>query len=124
MAKCFTARFEVYMIEGRALYIKYLKKMYSYWEQVPDSIQRIKFAMASYNCGYSHVKDAQKLAIKYGKDSLTWDDGVDYFVLNLSEPKYYNDPVVNFGYARGYEPYEYVQDIFERYKNYKTFADQ
>jgi len=103
---------------------KYLKKMYSYWEQVPDSIQRIKFAMASYNCGYSHVKDAQKLAIKYGKDSLTWDDGVDYFVLNLSEPKYYNDPVVNFGYARGYEPYEYVQDIFERYKNYKTFADQ
>ena len=39
-------------------------------KQVPDSIQRIKFAMASYNCGYSHVKDAQKLATKYGKDSL------------------------------------------------------
>ena len=102
----------------------YLKRMYSYWEEVPDSIQRIKFAMASYNCGYSHIKDAQKLATKYGKDSLSWDDGVDYFVLNLSKPKYYNDPVVGFGYARGYEPYEYVKDIFERYKNYKTFATQ
>ncbi len=103
---------------------KYLKRMYSYWDQVPDSIQRIKFAMASYNCGYSHIKDAQKLAIKYGKDSLNWDNGVDYYVLNLSKPKFYNDPVVDFGYARGYEPYEYVKDIFERYKNYKTFASQ
>lgn len=103
---------------------EYLKRMYAYWEEVPDSIQRIKFAMASYNCGYSHVKDAQKLAAKYGKDSLSWDDGVDYYVLNLSKPKFYNDPVVQFGYARGYEPYEYVKDIFERYKNYKTFAAQ
>ncbi len=102
----------------------YLKRMYAYWEEVPDSIQRIKFAMASYNCGYSHVKDAQKLAAKYGKDSLNWDDGVDYYVLNLSKPKYYNDPVVDYGYARGYEPYGYVKDIFERYKNYKAFATQ
>ena len=103
---------------------KYLARMHSYWDQIPDSVQRIKFAMASYNCGYGHIKDAQKLAMKYGKDSLVWDQGVDYFVLNLSKAKYYNDPVVQYGYARGYEPYEYVKDIFERYKNYKTFANQ
>ena len=103
---------------------KYLARMHSYWDQIPDSVQRIKFAMASYNCGYGHIKDAQKLAMKYGKDSLVWDQGVDYFVLNLSKEKYYNDPVVQYGYARGYEPYEYVKDIFERYKNYKTFANQ
>ncbi|MGI9530417.1 transporter substrate-binding domain-containing protein [Lutimonas sp.] len=103
---------------------KYLARMHSYWDQIPDSIQRIKFAMASYNCGYGHIKDAQKLAMKYGKDSMTWDEGVDQFVLNLSKPKYYNDPVVDYGYARGNEPYEYVKDIFERYKNYKTFANQ
>ena len=103
---------------------KYLTRMYSYWDQIPDSVQRIKFAMASYNCGYGHIKDAQNLAIKYGKDSLVWDQGVDYYVLNLSKEKFYNDPVVNYGYARGNEPYEYVKDIFERYKNYKTFANQ
>lgn len=103
---------------------KYLARMHSYWDQIPDSVQRIKFAMASYNCGYGHIKDAQNLATKHGKDSLVWDDGVDFYVLNLSKPKYYNDPVVTYGYARGYEPYEYVKDIFERYKNYKTFANQ
>ena len=100
----------------------YLKRMHSYWEHIPDSIQRIKFAMASYNCGYGHVKDAQRLAEKYGKDSLTWDNGVDFFVKNLSNPTYFNDPIVKHGYARGSEPYDYVRDIFERYQNYKTIA--
>lgn len=100
----------------------YLKQMHGYWEQIPDSIQRIKFAMASYNCGYGHVRDAQRLAEKYGKDSLSWDNGVDYFVKNLSNPDYFNDPVVKYGYARGSEPYDYVRDIFERYRNYKTIA--
>lgn len=103
---------------------QYLKQMYSYWEQIPDSIQRIKFAMASYNCGYGHIKDAQMLAKKYGKDSMRWDEGVDFYILNLSKPDFYNDPVVAHGYARGYEPVNYVKDIFERYKNYKTFANQ
>ena len=102
----------------------YLKRMYDQWESIPDSIQRIKFSMASYNCGYGHVKDGQRLARKYGKDSLSWDNGVDYFVLNLSEPEYYHDPVVNYGYARGSETFYYVKDIFERYRNYKAITNQ
>lgn len=101
---------------------EYLKKMYANWESIPDSIQRIKFTMASYNCGFGHIKDGQRLAQKFGKDSLRWDDGVDFFVLNLSKPEYYNDEVVRFGYARGYEPYEYVNAVFDRYKKYKTFT--
>lgn len=104
--------------------IKYLKRMYDYWDKIPDSIQRIKFAMASYNSGYGHVKDAQKLAIKFKKDSLSWDDGVDEFILKLSKSKYYNDPVTKYGYARGTEPYNYVNDIFERYHNYKILVQE
>jgi membrane-bound lytic murein transglycosylase F len=98
--------------------------MYEQWKKIPDSIQRIKFALASYNCGYGHVRDAQRLAQKYGKDSLNWDNGVDFFMKNLSKSEYYNDPVVHYGYARGSEPYYYVRDIFERYRNYKTITDQ
>lgn len=102
---------------------RYLKTMYSYWDDIPDSIQRIKFSMASYNCGYGHIRDAQKLAEKYGEDQLNWDDAVDQYVLKLSKSKYYNDEVVEFGYARGYEPYHYVRDIFERYQNYKNLTN-
>jgi membrane-bound lytic murein transglycosylase F len=64
------------------------------------------------------------LTKKYQKDTLNWDHGVDEFVLNLSKPKYYNDPVVKYGYARGSEPYNYINDIFIRYDNYKTFAQK
>lgn len=103
---------------------KYLKRMYGYWDKIPDSIQRIKFAMASYNCGYGHVKDAFKLAKKFNKDSLNWDNGVDYYVLNLSKSEFYNDDVVEYGYARGSEPYQYIEEIFERYNNYKAFIQE
>jgi len=103
---------------------KYLKRMYGYWDNIPDTIQRIKFAMASYNCGYGHVKDAQKLAKKFNKDTLNWDNGVDFFVLNLSKSEYYNDPVVKYGYARGSEPFNYVIEIFDRYDNYKDFVKE
>ena len=100
----------------------YLKKMYDLWGSVPDSVQRIKFAMASYNCGFGHIRDAQRLAGKQGRDSLNWDSGVDFYVRKLSDPQYYNDPVVEHGYARGSEPYQYVRDIFERYRHYKTIT--
>ena len=104
--------------------IKYLKQMYDYWPEIPDSIQRIKFAMASYNSGFGHVKDAQKLAKKYNKDTLNWDNGVDEFILKLSKSKYYNDPVTKYGYVRGSEPHNYIIEIFNRYKNYADFAKE
>ena len=98
---------------------KYLKTMYDRWESIPDSIQRIKFTLASYNCGYSHVVDAQNLAKKYGKNPKVWDDNVEKFVLKLSFPKYYNDEIVKYGYARGIEPVTYVRQIFQRYEHYR-----
>ena len=104
--------------------MKYLKRMYDYWPEIPDSVQRIKFAMASYNSGFGHVKDAQNLAKKYNKDSLNWDEGVDEFILKLSKSKYYNDSEVKFGYVRGNEPYNYINEIFYRYKQYSDFAKE
>ncbi len=102
--------------------IKYLHRMYKNWDTIPDSIQRLKFALASYNCGYGHVLDAQKLAKKYNKDSNKWDNGVDEFILKLSKPKYYNDKLVKSGYVRGSEPYNYVIDIFDRFETYREFT--
>ena len=103
---------------------KYLKLLYDRFDMVEDSVQRIKFAMASYNCGYGHVTDAQKLAEKRGIDKNIWDDHVDNIILELSYPKNYNDPVVKYGYVRGNEPYNYVAHIFERYDHYMQFIEE
>jgi len=102
--------------------ITYLKRMYENWNEIPDSIQRIKFSMASFNAGYGHVQDAQNLTKKYNGNELVWDNGVDYYILNLSKSKYYNDPVVKYGYVRGSEPHNYIIEIFNRYQHYKEFA--
>lgn len=88
--------------------------------RVEDPDERLKFVLASYNVGIGHVLDAMKLADKNGKDPKVWDDNVDYYILNKSDPKYYNDPVVEFGYCRGEEPFHYVREILERYEHYKN----
>ena len=88
--------------------------------EITDEDERIHFVLASYNVGIGHVLDARRLAEKYGKDPDVWKDNVDYYVLNKSNPKYYQDPVVRHGYARGSEPYHYVVEIMQRYRHYKN----
>lgn len=103
---------------------KYLNQIWQRFETIEDSIQRTKFTMASYNCGLYHVKDAQKLAKKRGLNPSIWDENVEKMILALSHPKNYNDPVVKYGYVRGIEPYNYVNQIFERYAHYTQFISE
>ena len=103
---------------------KYLKRIWKNFEHIPDSIQRTKFAMASYNCGMGHVFDAQRLAEIEGLKKDVWDDNVETIVLKLSKPEYYNHPIVKYGYVRGLEPYNYVKQIFERYQHYVQFINE
>ena len=101
--------------------IKYLKWLDKYYQDIiPDSAERVKFVLASYNAGAGHVEDARTLAEKNGKNPNLWKDNVDFYILNKSNPKYYNDPDVKYGYCRGTEPYRYVNEILERYENYKN----
>lgn len=86
---------------------------------VTDRNERLKFVLASYNVGIGHVIDAIRLAEKFGKNPAVWDNNVDLFLLNKSNPVYYSDPVVKFGYCRGDEPYLYVKNIVRRYNHYK-----
>ncbi len=87
-------------------------------ESVPDSTERVKFVLAAYNVGLGHVKDAQRLAEKYGKSNRVWDGNVDYFLKNKSAEKYFKDPVVRWGYCRGDEPYNYVNKVTGNYMHY------
>lgn len=87
---------------------------------IDDDEERIKFILGAYNVGLGHILDARRLTEKYGKDPDLWDDNVEDYILKKSNPKYYNDEVVYYGYARGYETYNYVNQILERYEQYKN----
>jgi membrane-bound lytic murein transglycosylase F len=105
-------------LEAGIQYIKVLDRELP--EDIKDPAERIKFILASYNVGIAHVLDARRLAMKNGKDPNVWDNNVDYYIRNKSNPKYYNDEVVQFGYARGEETYNFVIEVLDRFEHYKN----
>lgn len=86
--------------------------------------ERQKFILAAYNVGFGHIEDARNLAIKYNKDPDIWEGNVDEFILSKSDPKYYKDPVVKYGYCRGKETYNYVAQIINRYGHYRNLIEK
>lgn len=102
--------------------VKFLKWLQRYWERrIPDETERLKFVLASYNTGAGHVEDAQRLTEKYGGNPKKWDD-VSYWLLQKSTQQYSSDEVVKFGFCRGLEPVNYVNNILERFDHYKQFV--
>ncbi len=101
-----------------------LELLWGRFVDIPDSVQRIKFTMASYNCGYGHVVDARTLAFEEGLDMYRWDNNVEESILKLSYPEYYNKPSIKYGYVRGVEPYTYVRQVFDRFVNYSHFIEK
>ena len=98
--------------------------LWDYWEEeISDVEETLKFVLGSYNVGHGHIRDAMRLAEKYGKDPRKWDDNVAFYLQLKSKPKYYNDPVVQFGYCRGDEPVNYVKHIYYHYEHYKAFIE-
>ena len=99
--------------------VNYLIYLDKYWsKRISDPEEKLKFMLASYNAGLSHILDARKLCAKYGKDEARWAD-VEYFLLKKSDPKYYRDPLVSTGYCKCEEPVNYVKDVLERFDVYK-----
>ncbi|MCF8228010.1 MAG: transporter substrate-binding domain-containing protein [Bacteroidales bacterium] len=103
---------------------RYIEDLKSYYEEIDDEQEQLKFILASYNAGPNHVKDAQRLAEKYGDDPEKWTGSVDEYILKKADPDYYNDEVVKYGYCRGTEPYDYVKEILERYEYYRQFIGE
>lgn len=89
-------------------------------KEIKEPDERIKFILASYNLGIAHIFDARRLAEKNGKDPNVWTDNVDYFVLNKSNPAFYRDSVVRYGYANGTQAYNFVVEVLDRFEHYKT----
>ncbi len=98
--------------------INYLNELSTYWKDIPLKEEQLKFIIASYNAGPGHIIDAVNLAKKYGGNDEVWSNHVDKYIKLKTQPKYYNDEVVKCGQCRGYETYDYVNNIFETYNQY------
>ncbi|NJN42393.1 MAG: transporter substrate-binding domain-containing protein [Flammeovirgaceae bacterium] len=102
--------------------VKLLKRLDGVWlKTISDPDQRLKFVLASYNVGLTHVLDARELTKKYGGNPTRWDgdNNVEYYLSKKSEPKYYREAGVVAGYCKCIEPINYIRLILSRYERYK-----
>ena len=101
-------------IMGGAYYLNKLRK------RLPESVvepDRTWLALAAYNVGMGHLWDARKLAETLDKNPDKWQELAEVLPL-LSKKKYYRN--LKHGYARGYEPVDYVQNI----RNYRNMLEK
>lgn len=83
---------------------------------VTDPEERIKFVLAAYNSGIAHIYDAIALAKKYGKNPALWHGNVSETLLMKANPEYYNDDVCKYGYFRGRQTVNYVDEVTRIYE--------
>jgi membrane-bound lytic murein transglycosylase F len=96
-------------IEGGARYFRQTL------DRIPPSItepDRTWMAMAAYNVGYGHLEDARVIAEQLGKNPDLWIDVKTTLPL-LAKRKWYKK--TRYGYARGWEPIQYVENIRSYY---------
>jgi membrane-bound lytic murein transglycosylase F len=103
-------------IRGGAKYFKQLIDRMP--ARVPDP-DRLWFALASYNIGLGHLNDARKITKQQGGDPDRWVEVKERLPL-LKQKKFYKK--TRYGYARGDEPVNYVENI-RRYYDTLTWMD-
>ena len=106
-------------IEGGA---RYLRDIY---ERLPESIKdpdRMWMALASYNIGLGHLRDARHLTERRNGNVDKWVEVKDNLPL-LRKRKWYR--TTRHGYARGNEAVKYVENIRSYYEIlHKYYSDQ
>ncbi len=97
-------------IRGGAKYFASVHKRISRQIAEPD---RTWFALAAYNVGLGHVEDARIITENRGGDPNRWIDVKQNLPL-LARKKWYKK--TKYGYARGWEPVKYVENIRQYYE--------
>jgi membrane-bound lytic murein transglycosylase F len=96
--------------------VRYLAALMGRLEPGLDVRQRARMALAAYNAGFEHLRDARRLARQKGLDDGRWFGQVEQAMLLLEKPQYYAR--ARFGYCRGREPVAYVSSIQAKYEAY------
>jgi len=95
---------------------RYLARMRDLLADVDDPEERLKMALASYNCGLGHVKDARKLAVKRGTPDDNWESVAAALTLLTREEV---AAQATYGYVRAAEPIQYVGRIWDLFRTYR-----
>ena len=93
-------------------------------ERVADTVgepDRTWMALAAYNVGFNHIKDARMIVEWQGGDPDNWIDISNALPL-LAQRKWYSQ--VPYGYARGWEPVLYVNNIRAYYNILRWLTEQ
>jgi membrane-bound lytic murein transglycosylase F len=93
-------------------------------ERVADTVaepDRTWMALAAYNVGFNHIKDVRTIIELQGGDPDTWIDMSEALPL-LSQRKWYSQ--LPYGYARGWEPVLYVNNIRAYYNILKWLTEK
>jgi membrane-bound lytic murein transglycosylase F len=96
-------------IEGGARYLIQLRNRIP--KRIPEP-DRSWMALAAYNMGIGHLRDARILTQKLGADPDSWLEVKQHLNL-LSQEKWYKD--LKYGYARGFEARQFVENIRSYY---------
>lgn len=96
-------------VYGGAKYFKRVLKKIP--KRVPEP-DRTWFALASYNVGFGHLEDARVITEARGGNPDRWIDVKQSLPL-LARKKWYKS--TKYGYARGWEPVIYVENIRKYY---------
>jgi len=99
--------------------VRYLQKHLNRYTHL-DSLNRYSMALANYNVGMGHIADARHLAAQLGNDPDEWEYVADA-LLRLMHHKYYQH--ARYGFKRGVETVNYVEDIMDRYRRYHAIAE-
>ncbi len=100
---------------------KMLKNLDNFWKQrVRNPEERVKFMLASYNCGPGHILDAMCIAKQIGKNDTIWDGHVAEALILKSQRQYYAMSCVRHGYINGVGPVNFVNKILAIFEHYKS----
>ena len=91
--------------------VLHLKMLYDYFHRAPES-DRMLIALAAYNVGQGHLRDARDLARQFNLNPDRW-ASLEKTLPLLRYRKYYNNS--RYGYCRGTEPINYIRHIFFYY---------
>jgi len=94
----------------------YLRHLVDRFEPDLPLAARLRFALAAYNVGYEHVRDARRLAARMGWSPDRWQGNVARAIALLERPEYHRD--ARYGYCRGSAAVAYVRNVEQLYRVY------